>query len=189
MVNNTDTILFTEVVFLNSLHMYINIGIIFSIILGTLLHFTYQLSNSNKIVGYFSAINESIWEHTKLAVFPINIATVIIYSLLGESANNLFPALAIGAVLPIIIIPSIFYFYVSFTKHPIFPLDITIFLISVIVTLKVIEKILLLPQVNLTLNLLSVIIFIFTISSIFSFTYNPPNLKLFKEGSFKLYIK
>ncbi len=34
---------------------------IFTWILGTLLHFTYELSNENSIVAVFSAVNESTW--------------------------------------------------------------------------------------------------------------------------------
>ena len=38
-------------------------------ILGVLLHFTYEWSDDNRIVGLFSAVNESTWEHLKLLFF------------------------------------------------------------------------------------------------------------------------
>ncbi|MGL5330913.1 MAG: DUF6512 family protein [Peptostreptococcaceae bacterium] len=173
---------------MEKLQLYINIGILFSIILGTLLHFTYDLSEKNKLVGYFSATNESVWEHTKLTIFPAILTTLIIYIKLYPNASNLFPALATAVLLPIIIIPSLFYLYIKFTKHPVFPLDITIYLISVIITLKTIQQLLQKPQVSLNQNILSLIIFIFTINAILKYTYNPPNLSLFKEFKHKLYI-
>ena len=37
------------------------IVIIIAIILGTLLHFTYDWSGENNIIGSFSATNESVW--------------------------------------------------------------------------------------------------------------------------------
>ena len=43
---------------------------VFMIVLGTLMHFAYQLSNQNPIVGMFVPINESVWEHLKLLFFP-----------------------------------------------------------------------------------------------------------------------
>ena len=46
------------------------IGFIFISIVGTLLHFTYELSNHNKYVALFSAVNESTWEHIKIALTP-----------------------------------------------------------------------------------------------------------------------
>lgn len=34
---------------------------IFTFILGTILHFSYNWSNNNILIGTFSAVNESIW--------------------------------------------------------------------------------------------------------------------------------
>ena len=49
-------------------------GIAFIILLGSALHFTYELSGESPIVGVFSAVNESVWEHMKIAFSPqINI--------------------------------------------------------------------------------------------------------------------
>ena len=55
------------------------IVILFSLVLGTLLHFTYEWSGENLFVGSFSAVNESVWEHLKLVFFPMLITTIIIY--------------------------------------------------------------------------------------------------------------
>lgn len=50
--------------------MDIIIGIIFISIIGTLLHFMYEFSGHNKIVSLFAAVNESTWEHIKIALTP-----------------------------------------------------------------------------------------------------------------------
>ena len=44
---------------------------IFVMILGTLLHFTYEWSGGNLLVASFSAVNESTWEHLKLLFYPM----------------------------------------------------------------------------------------------------------------------
>ena len=54
-------------------------SIIFTFILGTLLHFTYKLSGNNQLVGVFSAVNESTWEHLKLVFFPMLLTIIIGY--------------------------------------------------------------------------------------------------------------
>ena len=41
-------------------------GIVFTVIIGTMLHFTFELSGNQPVVGVFSAVNESVWEHLKL---------------------------------------------------------------------------------------------------------------------------
>lgn len=40
-------------------------------IIGTVLHFTYELSGHNKYVAIFSAVNESTWEHIKIGLSPM----------------------------------------------------------------------------------------------------------------------
>ena len=54
------------------LKTYAILGFIFVAALGTLLHFTFEWSNQNRIVAFFSAVNESMWEHLKLLVFPFH---------------------------------------------------------------------------------------------------------------------
>ena len=64
------------------------ISTIFIIILGTLLHFTYNWSNNNSIVGIYSSINESTWEHLKLVFYPMLITTIIGNTLYKKSIPN-----------------------------------------------------------------------------------------------------
>lgn len=54
-------------------------SLLFTYVLGTILHFTYEWSNENSIVALFSAVNESTWEHLKLLFFPMLITTIIGY--------------------------------------------------------------------------------------------------------------
>lgn len=49
---------------------YETIGMVFIILLGSLFHFTFELSDFNPVVGAFSAVNESVWEHLKLGFWP-----------------------------------------------------------------------------------------------------------------------
>ncbi len=45
-------------------------------ILGSVLHFTYEWTGQNKFVAYFAAVNESTWEHIKLALSSIFFCTL-----------------------------------------------------------------------------------------------------------------
>lgn len=53
------------------------LSFIFVCALGVLLHFTYDWSGQNPIIGFFSAKNESTWEHLKLLFFPMLLLTII----------------------------------------------------------------------------------------------------------------
>ena len=49
-------------------------------ILGTLSHFVYGLSGENRFIGLFFPVNESTWEHMKLAFFPMLLFTMYVSS-------------------------------------------------------------------------------------------------------------
>ena len=50
---------------------YLYLSALATVILGTLLHFTYQWSGRNPVIGIFSAVSESTWEHLKLLAIPM----------------------------------------------------------------------------------------------------------------------
>lgn len=56
---------------------YTIIGIIFATIMGTLAHFLYDWSGKNRVVGLFTPVNESVWEHMKLLFFPMLLYTLL----------------------------------------------------------------------------------------------------------------
>ena len=87
------------------------ISVIFTIILGTFLHFTYEWSNENLLVGLFSAINESTWEHLKLLFFPMLITTIIGGFYFGKTISNFLCAKTIGIIASILFTIIFFYTY------------------------------------------------------------------------------
>ena len=75
--------------------------IILAIVFGTLLHFTYEWSGENRIVGLFSATNESVWEHLKLVFYPMLILAIVEYFVVKKEANNYIEAKSLGIFLAI----------------------------------------------------------------------------------------
>ncbi len=92
-----------------SILVYELIGMVFIIILGSILHFTFEWSGSQPIVGAFSAVNESVWEHLKLAFWPALLFMLIEYGLLKKTANNFALAKTVAVYLMVLIIPIVFY--------------------------------------------------------------------------------
>lgn len=127
------------------------LAIIVISILGTLLHFTYDWSNHNKIVGLFSAVNESTWEHIKMTLTATFIYSIIDGIILGSNPNY-FIAKLISLLAIIIIMPSIFYGYTSITKKPIVFIDISSFFITVIISQLLFYKILNMNELSYTLR-------------------------------------
>lgn len=98
-------------------------------LVGSLLHFTYEWSGKNKFVAIFSAVNESTWEHIKLALSAIFLCTLVDIWWLGDNPNY-WVARSMSFLVPIVVIPIIFYGYTSFTKRAILPVDISSFVVA-----------------------------------------------------------
>ncbi len=70
---------------------------IFISVLGVLLHFTYAWSGNNPVVGLFSAVNESTWEHLKLLFFPMLLLTILEVLCSGNTLpSGYLPARVLG---------------------------------------------------------------------------------------------
>ena len=148
------------------------------IIIGCLSHFFYKWSKYNKIVGTFVAVNESTWEHIKLALFPTFIF-IIIELFANKNYNVLFGGM-IALCTEIFLIPFLFYFPKLFYKKDIFWWDIMIFIISIFIAIFLYYKILPL-QVPSFINFISSIgIFLIFIMYISFTNYSPHNF-LFKD--------
>ncbi|MCW4016690.1 MAG: DUF6512 family protein [Candidatus Bathyarchaeota archaeon] len=157
-------------------------GMLFVSLLGGALHFTFEWSGYNPIVGAFSAVNESVWEHLKLGVWPIILYTIIEYFLIKKQTNNFFLAKTAAAYSIILVIPAIFYGYTSITGESIFAIDILSFIIAVIIGQVLSYKILTYKQLPkrtewLSLIALAVLAVLFVV-----FTFYPPHIELFQDS-------
>jgi hypothetical protein len=67
------------------------LGMVFIALLGTALHFTYDLSRGNILVAGFSAVNESVWEHLKLVFWPAVVLALIEIAYLRKIPTSFSP--------------------------------------------------------------------------------------------------
>lgn len=137
------------------------IGLLFSIILGTIGHFVYDLTNKNKLIGFFFATNESIWQHLKLGITPIILWTII--ELLTFNFNNLFFAKFISIISFILILLTLYFSYKIICKKNILFLDILIFYISLAIAYYVSIKILTNINNSFIINFIGLIGMVFTL--------------------------
>ncbi len=156
-------------------------GMLFVSILGGLLHFTFEMSGFNPVVGIFSAVNESVWEHLKLGFWPIILLTIMEYFLIKKQANNFFLGKATSALAIIIIIPVIFYSYTIFTGESIFLIDILSFFFAVIIGQILSYKILTYNQLSKKSEWISMAVLIILAILFVAFTFYPPHLPLFQD--------
>lgn len=102
-------------------------------IIGTILHFLYDISKHNKVVGLFSSVNESTWEHIKIALTPSFLWGIVDGFKYG-AFSNYFSAKFISLLSIIVVIPFIYYLYKFVFKKNILFVDISIFYIAIIIS-------------------------------------------------------
>lgn len=106
------------------------VGFIFTSVLGTFLHFAYDLSGQKLIIAPFSAVNESTWEHIKILFFPMFIFALIESRFTSGSNKNFWCTKLYGILLGLILIPILFYTYTGIIGMSISWVNIAIFYIS-----------------------------------------------------------
>lgn len=156
------------------------IVIVICLILGTVLHFTYELSNYNTIVGLFSAVNESVWEHLKLLAFPMILMALIGFFVVKEQRKNYWLSQVIGIITAMLFVVIFFYTYTGIIGKNIAVLDIGSFIIGIILGEYVIYKILKVEN-EFKAEIPSIILIIIILLLFITFTFYPPIIPLFED--------
>lgn len=158
------------------------IGTVFVLILGTLAHFFYEWSGSNTFVGYFTPVSESVWEHIKLLFFPMLLYIVFITPKLKADYPSIFSGLSSGILLGTFLIPVLFYTYTGILGQDSVVMDITVFVVSVILAFYTGYRLTLSCKMQkYTIPLLLALCILAL--CFFLFTYSPPSLGLFAQPS------
>ena len=168
----------------NSILKFEIISTIFVMVLGTLLHFTYKWSGNNVIVGIFSPINESIWEHLKLMFFPMLITIIIGYLYKGKDVDNYLSSKVIGTVVMISFTIVFYYTYSGILGTNYTGVDVSIFFIAVALGQYVSYK--LMKTKFHGNNIIAIITLLALLLCFVVFTFFPPNIALFKDLSWFL---
>ena len=152
-------------------------------VLGTLLHFAFEASGGNTLVGAFVPVNESIWEHLKLILFPSLVIGLLEYLYYGRRFPSFLGAKVIAILAGMLAIVLGYYTYSGILGRDIPAVDIFLFVLAAALTsyltlrlstskhLPISETV----SIRLLLVLTAVIIlFIY-------FTFHPPMLELFRD--------
>ena len=154
-------------------------GAVITIIVGSLLHFVFDWSGENHIVALFAAVNESTWEHLKLAFWPTLVISFIEYLRWGREVKNFCLASFVKlAVMPITIIALLYGWLAFFPDN--FIWDISIFVVAVVLGYVLSYKIII-SNKDYKLQKLWTVLILAMILKFSLFTYFPPKLFLFQD--------
>ena len=151
-------------------------GFLFTIVAGTLLHFLYQWSGENRVIGLYSAVSESTWEHLKLLFFPSLLYTVWEYFWIGHRyAGYAFTRLC-ATLLGMLTIVSLFYTYTGIAGTNWLVADILVFILGSAVTSWYSWHFV--PKCN-RYGILGVLLFAVVAVCFGVFTFYPPSFGMF----------
>lgn len=115
---------------MNPVWLFVLISAVVISLVGTLAHFLYDIAHHNKVMGLFAAVNESTWEHTKIALTPMLLCGLVDGWLFGADPNY-FLAKFFSLVAVIVLIPLLFYGYKALLGRDVLVLDILIFYVAI----------------------------------------------------------
>ena len=155
-------------------------------LVGTILHFLYELLGESVWIAPFSGVNESTWEHMKLLFFPMLLFAVL-QSFFFRDVPQFWCVKLRGTIVGLFLIPVLFYTYNgAIGPSPDF-LNISFFFISAAVAyvyearlLRKEETACPFPRLAFTALCLLGLLFVW-------FTFSPPEIPLFEDpisGSF-----
>ncbi len=161
-------------------------GFFFILILGTLSHFFYEWSGHKKIFALFSSVNESTWEHIKLALGPTYLWILIEIPFIELNTNFLLSKLVCLLTI-ILFIPLFYYIYRAIFKRSIAFLNIIEFILAIALGQTLSYIVFNAPPVSpivcyISLILINIIFILYLI-----WTYYPPKNFLFQDPTNKKY--
>jgi hypothetical protein len=106
------------------------IGILLIFGFGTTLHFWFAWTGYWRPIAVIAAVNESTWEHFKMAFWPGLILAIVEYFVWGRNRRTFFVAKFLGLLTMPVITMILFYGYTAIWHHSL-PVDIAVFFVSV----------------------------------------------------------
>jgi hypothetical protein len=159
------------------------IGIAIISMLGSFLHFAFELSGDWPPVGVIAAVNESVWEHFKIGFWPALFYGLFEYGYLKKRTNNFFIAKATGIYAIPITIAILFYSYTAIFRQEILLVDILIFVIAIAVGQLISYRLLTSNRLPSWCSILGAIFIILLGISFAVFTFIPPHLPVFFDAN------
>ena len=164
-----------------SLSFWQFIGFVFTSVAGTLLHFAYEWSGENAVVGLFSGVNESVWEHMKLLFVPMFIFALVESRYIGKEYENFWQVKLMGMLRGLVLIPVLYYTYTGVLGVSADWFNIAIFYIAAAAAYRRESKLLKSGKTYVFSPAVAIGLLVWIAIMFAVFTFSPPDIGLFQE--------
>jgi hypothetical protein len=106
-------------------------GAVVMIVLGSALHFVFELVGGWRPLALFAAVNESIWEHLKLAFWPGVLWAVIMPLPAGLARQDVLAAKGVSLLVTAVLIVAVFNGYTAILGRNLLVLDVSTFALAI----------------------------------------------------------
>mgnify|MGYP003305295533 CR=1 FL=1 len=163
--------------------MFMLIGMVFSVMLGALLHFVYDWSGRSILVAFMAPTNESFFEHLKLLLTPYLLWMLAEYVHYGQYMHAFVPGKVAGLYLGFFLMIGLHLLYTQLLGKTIIALDVALFIFAVFaafvtaefcMTLLIFDH--LLPEVTADFILVATVMLfaVFTVYAPHHWLFQPP---------------
>jgi len=157
-------------------------GIAVIFLTGSALHAVFDWTGHWRPIAWFFAVNESVWEHFKLAFWPGLLYAMLEYLALRRSVNNFWVGKCLGLFSMPVAVAVLFYGYTAVLGHHHLVLDILIFLLAVGIGQWVSYGILAAADMGTTVRRGAAIGLVVMAAAFALFSYWPPRAFLFEDS-------
>lgn len=162
--------------------MFMLLGMVFTFVLGVLLHFVYQWSGRSLLVAFVAPTNESLFEHLKLLMTPYLLWALAEYTYYGQYMHAFVPAKVIGLWLGFALMIGLHLLYTGLFGRSIVVIDTGIFGVAVFASFVAAEFTMTLEFFDAAgLELIFDALLVITCMVFAIFTVYPPHHWLFRE--------
>jgi F0F1-type ATP synthase assembly protein I len=154
-------------------------GFVFISLSGSLLHFAFEFLGEWPPAALIAAVNESVWEHLKLAFWPALLYALIERPFFGRRAKKFWVAKTVGIFVMPAVIVSGFYGYTALAGGHILWADIFLFMLAAFAGQMVSFGLLLRRTFPSSIKLPALILLALMVAAFSLLTFFPPHSPLF----------
>jgi hypothetical protein len=148
---------------------------------GSALHFAYGWLGEWPLAAFFAAVNESVWEHLKIAFWPALLWAALQLRLGRPREDGYWAARGLGLFAPSMAIIVVFYGYTAFLGDNLLLLDIAIFAMAILIGQSISNLALSAVRRSLVLGIVGLAALFAQIAVFSACSYMPPHLTLFED--------
>lgn len=158
-------------------------GIPFISLVGSLMHFVYGWSGKLPAIGIFAPVNESIWEHLKMTLWPALIWWLAGYFICSKASHIPFRQWFFSYTVAMLICPlfivAFYYTYTGAFGIHLLSLDIASLFLGVIISQFAALHIYRHAKIGNILFGISITVFIIVLTAYMAFTFITPHIPAF----------